>query len=181
MAASDHVLPPNRPGAGIQTTHYTVQDHEVSARPHQDSAGSNPAGFQFCEACRDVFQQRSRHVAAGGAGNAGGRGGCRVPSIARRQVQYRSGRAGPTRRKTSGPAATIPETERILRRDRRRNSRFARAVAALVRRVQLRLRGPDCPKQDDHPAPGTPSLAVLLGRRAASWMPRQWLTSCRSS
>ena len=111
IAASVHVLPPNQPGVGIQTTHYPVQDHQVSARPHHNSAGSNPDGFRFREACRNVFRQRSRHIDAGGTGNAGGRGGCGVPSIARRQIQYRSGRAGQTRRKTPGPATTLPETE----------------------------------------------------------------------
>ena len=45
------------------------------------------------------------------------------------------GKAGETRPNTSGAAATIPEVERILRRDGRRASRFARTgAAALVQR-----------------------------------------------
>ena len=49
-----------------------------------------------------------------------------IPSFAGRQIQHRPGGACETRLETPGAGATIPEAERILRRDRRRNSRFAR-------------------------------------------------------
>jgi hypothetical protein len=129
VAAAVHFLPPNRPWPGIRTTHCTVQSRNTSARPHGKFRRIESDQIPICEACRNVFHQWSRHIDASGAGGRG------VPSIARRQIQYRSGRASQTRRKTSGAAATIPETERILRRDSRRNSRFARARAAtLVRK-----------------------------------------------
>jgi hypothetical protein len=127
-ATGVHLLPPNRPRPGIQTTHCRGQSRKSSARPYGKFRRILSGRIPICEACRNVFQ-RSRHIYASGAGD---RGGCGVPSIARRQIQYRSGRAGETRGKTSGAAATIPEAERILRRDSRRNSRFARAGAAAL-------------------------------------------------
>ena len=130
---------------GRASKQHTAGDRvtKASARPYGKFRRILSGRIAICEACRNVFQ-RSRHIDASGAGD---RGGCGVASIACRQVQYRSRRAGETRGKTSRAAATIPETERILRRDSCRNSRFAGAGAAAL--GPFRLRGPDFPEQDD--------------------------------
>ena len=139
FAASVHLLPPNRPWPGIQTTHCTAQSRQASARPHGNSTGSNPAGFQFVR--RADMSSTNGHDTSMQAALALVEAAASRPSPADR---FNIDREGPAKRavKTPGAAATIPETERILRRDRRRNSRFARAgAAALVRKKPV----PDFP------------------------------------
>lgn len=105
------------PGHPSNTLHgASSQRQRVTTR---NSIGSNPGRLPVCKACKNVFHRRSRHIDTSGAGP---HGGCRVPSFAGRQIQHRPGGACETRQDTPGAGAAIPEAERILRRDRRRNS-----------------------------------------------------------